>query len=243
MESMGLNPNHQTQNNQAHNLVEQNFSQTLNSVRALYYDFFAGFFLFELLPKREELFLKQIDILSQSPIGSEDSARFAMLKSYLQQTDTQSLVREYSQTFNLPFATKNLPAFVGGRKGQRANVPNPQVFLYLSHYKNGCLNGEALLEVKRLVKQTHFRLNSKEFKESEDHFGFLLLLMRYLLQDSAESTDSSHTSEALSRQIFTECIKPMGAEIAEILSMREDLACYSLVGALLASFLQLEEYA
>ncbi|MDD7567027.1 MAG: hypothetical protein PUJ79_01270, partial [Helicobacter sp.] len=113
----------------------QDFTQTLNLARSLYYDFFAGFFLFELLAKRKELILRQISILSQNPIGIEDSTHFAMLQAHLQSTSIDSVMREYTQTFNLPFATKNLPKFAGGRKGMRANIPNPQVFLYLSHYK------------------------------------------------------------------------------------------------------------
>ncbi|MCI6218126.1 MAG: molecular chaperone TorD family protein [Helicobacter sp.] len=217
----------------------QDFTQTLNLARSLYYDFFAGFFLFELLVKRKDLILRQISILSQHPIGIEDSARFAMLQSYLQDTTMDSVIREYTQTFNLPFATKNLPKFTGGKKGMHANIPNPQVFLYLSHYKDGCLNGESLIEVKKFIKQTHFRLNAKEFKESEDHLGFLLLLMRHLLQDSSKYAKNSQT---LSREIFHQCILPMGVDIAKALQDRE-LACYGLVGALFESFLHLEQHA
>ena len=209
--------------------------------RALYYDFFAGFFLYELVGERKNLFLQQIDILATSPITESDSESFAMLKAYLLKADSNELLREYTQTFNLPFSTHFLPqadtsSTQHGKKSKRPKIPNPQIFLYLSHYLEGCLNGESLLKAKALVKKTHFRLNAQEFKETEEHFGFLLLLMRHLLQD----LDKLAENEQLTRELFTQAIAPMGLAIAEALAKREDLVCYHLVGLLLGSFLALE---
>ena len=41
----------------AHNVLE-----SIANARALYYDFFAGLFLYELLCKREETLIKQVEI-------------------------------------------------------------------------------------------------------------------------------------------------------------------------------------
>ena len=160
-------------------------ANALYQARALYYDFFAGFFLYELVGARKDLFLEQIDILATSPINESDGEYFAMLRAYIAKSDSKEILREYTQTFNLPFSAQNLPtqerSKQGGKKSKKPKIPNPQIFLYLSHYLEGCLNGESLLRVRTLVKKTHFRLNTQEFKESEEHFGFLLLLMRHLL--------------------------------------------------------------
>ncbi|MDD7345588.1 molecular chaperone [Helicobacter sp.] len=221
--------------------------------RALYYDFFAGFFLYELVGERKNLFLQQIDILATSPITESDSESFAMLKAYLLKADSNELLREYTQTFNLPFSTHFLPqadtsSTQHSKKSKRPKIPNPQIFLYLSHYLEGCLNGESLLKAKALVKKTHFRLNAQEFKETEEHFGFLLLLMRHILTDSQDSY--THTTnerynaqkDTLLKEIFTQAIAPMGFPIAKALGAREDLVCYHLVGLLLESFLTLEQH-
>ncbi|WP_394994568.1 molecular chaperone TorD family protein [uncultured Helicobacter sp.] len=215
-------------------------ANALYQARALYYDFFAGFFLYELVGVRKDLFLEQIDILATSPINESDGEYFAMLRAYIAKSDSKEILREYTQTFNLPFSAQNLPtqerSKQGGKKSKKPKIPNPQIFLYLSHYLEGCLNGESLLRVRTLVKKTHFRLNTQEFKESEEHFGFLLLLMRHLLQD----LDKLAENEQLTRELFTQAIAPMGLAIAEALAKREDLVCYHLVGLLLGSFLALE---
>ena len=215
-------------------------ANALHQARALYYDFFAGFFLYELVGARKDLFLEQIDILATSPINESDDEYFAMLRAYIAKSDSKEILREYTQTFNLPFSAQELPtqelSKQGGKKSKKPKIPNPQIFLYLSHYLEGCLNGESLLRVRTLVKKTHFRLNTQEFKESEEHFGFLLLLMRHLLQD----LDKLAENEQLIRELFTQAIAPMGLAIAEALAKREDLVCYHLVGLLLGSFLALE---
>ena len=235
----------------------------LNQARALYYDFFAGFFLFELLDSRFDLFQKQMDILAISPLDSADLAHFTALKSYLKNASLADLKREYSQTFDIPFGAS------GGDKSKKPKshdshkirddldesaeferlhktlnaLPKGQIFLYLSHYVEGCLNGASLLKAKQLVKQTPFRLNSEGFKESEEHFGFLLLFMRYLLrdlQDSRESSADSHES-IKPNDFFNECLRPMASIIADLLIKRDDLQCYYHIGAILAHFIALEE--
>ncbi|MGX2981580.1 TorD/DmsD family molecular chaperone [Helicobacter sp. 23-1045] len=236
----------------------------LNQARALYYDFFAGFFLFELLDSRFDLFQKQIDILAISPLNEADLAHFTALKSYLKNTSLADLKREYSQTFDIPFgasggnlANKNAESknaessadFDESAEFERLHktlnaLPKGQIFLYLSHYVEGCLNGASLLKAKQLVKQTRFRLNSDGFKESEEHFGFLLLFMRYLLQDSCENTNllkSSADSSVNPNAFFNECLRPMASIIADLLIKRDDLPCYYHIGAILAHFIALEE--
>ncbi len=240
--------------------------QQFNLARALYYDFFAGFFLYELLDSRFDLFIKQIEILALAPLNDADLAHFSALKRYLSSANLQSIKREYTQGFNLPFCANasdsvessdsNVESSADssdssadfaekGKRKKRKAPPNPQIFLYLSHYVEGCLNGVSLLKAKQLVKQTRFRLNREGFKESEEHFGFLLLFMRYLLQESRESKesrDSCTDSRGVNpRDFFNECLRPMGSKIADLLAAREDMPCYKEVGALLKNFITLEE--
>lgn len=247
-----------------------NQNSALNQARALYYDFFAGFFVFELLDSRKDLFEKQIDILAQSPIDSADLAVFSALKDYIAKADLAMIKREYSQTFDIPFGAKPEADYKDSKNpsGEAdeavefeklhktlASLPKGQIFLYLSHYTEGCLNGASLLKVRQIIKQTRFRLNKDGFKESEEHFGFLLLFMRYLLRDSAvdsgeSNVDSCESSANLgessanpisANDFFNECLRPMASKIADSLSKRDDLQCYQKVGFLLKNFIKLEE--
>ena len=249
--------------------TSQNFA--LNQARALYYDFFAGFFVFELLGTRKDLFERQIEILADCPLDSADGEHFSALQNYLKRSNLDDMKREYSQTFDIPFGAKPeadyAPKNADSEDEAKAfetlhktlqNLPKGQIFLYLSHYTEGCLNGESLLKVKQLVKQTHFRLNKDGFKESEEHFGFLLLFMSYLLRDSAESNVDSAESNADSAEsnadstesnanpisandFFNKCLRPMASKIADLLAKRDDLHCYQKVGILLKRFIALEE--
>lgn len=253
--------------------AESRQNSALNQARALYYDFFAGFFVFELLDSRKDLFEKQIDILAQSPIDSADLAHFSALKNYIVKTDLAIIKREYSQTFDIPFGAKPEVDYKKRADSKKSSgesdeavafeklhktlksLPKGQIFLYLSHYTEGCLNGASLLKVRQIVKQTRFRLNKDGFKESEEHFGFLLLFMRYLLRDSAvnlgesnanfgESSKDSGESSAnpiSANDFFNECLRPMASKIADLLSKRDDLHCYQKVGFLLKNFIKLEE--
>lgn len=243
--------------------IEANQNSALNQARALYYDFFAGFFVFELLEGRFEIFNKQIEILSSYPLDSADDKHFSALLGYLKCASLAEIKREYSQTFDIPFGAKggNLAdrnAESGAEssldksdnesftpqealefeklKNTLTSLPKGQIFLYLSHYNEGCLNGASLLKAKQLVKQTRFRLNSESYKESEEHFGFLLLFMSYLLRESAESISAESSNE-----FFNECLRPMASTIADLLIRRDDLQCYQKVGFLLKNFIKLEE--
>lgn len=248
--------------------IEANQNSALNQARALYYDFFAGFFVFELLDSRFEIFNKQIEILSSYPLDSADDKHFSALLGYLKRASLVEIKREYSQTFDIPFGAKggNLAdksaessaesAFAESSldksdnesftpqealefeklKNTLTSLPKGQIFLYLSHYNEGCLNGASLLKAKQLVKQTRFRLNSESYKESEEHFGFLLLFMSYLLRESAESINAESSNE-----FFNECLRPMASTIADLLIKRDDLQCYQRVGVLLKNFITIEE--
>lgn len=211
----------------------------LSQARALYYDFFAGCFLYELLCERESVLLKQIKLLKQSPLNDSDSAHFDMLETQLKTQGIDSIIAEYTHTFLLPFAPPkdgDMPQESKRRKKGEVFYHNPQVMLYLSHYEEGCLNGSALLKARRLTKQSSFRLNASQCKESEEHLGFLCLLMRYLLC-------SSHKEDiALVAQIADELVVPLGDFVTDTLIKRDDVVHYAHIAMLLRSFLSVERY-
>lgn len=205
------------------------------SARALYYDFFAGLFLYELLENRATLLLEQIRILKSNPFSESDKLHFELLENTLENGGIREIVQEYTQSFLLPFIppVSNTPLPKRAKHSKKEGVGG-QIMLYLSHYEEGCLNGKALLRARELVRQSSFRLNKKECKESEEHLGVLLLLMRHLLL-SQESID-----EMLVGEVVRELVLPLGDCVARALLEREDLRFYPSIGALFQSFLEVE---
>ncbi|TLD81817.1 hypothetical protein LS68_001985 [Helicobacter sp. MIT 05-5293] len=212
----------------------QDSKKSVANARALYYDFFAGFFLYELLSERTDVILEQIKILKSNPLDEKDLIYFENLEKEISNFGVENIMQEYTRTFLLPFAIPNEHSPMPARsKGQVRE--NPQIMLYLSHYIEGCLNGSGLLKARTLIKQTNFRLNAETFKESEEHFGFLLLLMRYLLL-----SNDKEDNDALN-EVLKELVLPLGEYVATALLQKEDLHYYSSVGNLLRSFLIVEQ--
>ncbi|MCX2717324.1 molecular chaperone TorD family protein [Helicobacter sp. MIT 21-1697] len=209
--------------------------ESVANARALYYDFFAGLFLYELLSERSNVLLKQVKILKENILDERDSVHFELLESELERKGIEQILREYTHTFILPFAVPqdNVPLPQKNKK-EKKEMSNSQIMLYLSHYLEGHLNGKALLQARTLTKQSTFRLNTQECKESEEHLGFLLLLMRYLLLSPNEG------DRALSVQVVNELVIPLGDFVVDALIQREDLSYYASVGYLLQSFLNVE---
>ncbi|BDB66442.1 hypothetical protein Hc94105_0634 [Helicobacter cinaedi] len=222
--------------------MPQNNVESLAKARALYYDFFAGLFLYELLSERGSVLLEQIRILKENSLNESDKVHFELLESEITHKGIKGLLDEYTRTFILPFDTPLPNTPMPQRKRRDSNEMESnihsqsvgRVMLYLSHYTEGCLNGKSLLKARGLTKQSTFRLNSKECKESEEHLGFLLLLMRHLLLSNDENDKS------LSIEVANELVLPLGEYVSKALQQREDLSYYASVGELLKSFLQVE---
>ncbi|WP_300733465.1 molecular chaperone TorD family protein [uncultured Helicobacter sp.] len=214
----------------AHNVLE-----SIANARALYYDFFAGLFLYELLCKREETLIKQVEILKTHILSENDDTHFEVLANALKTQGIKHIIEEYTTTFILPFTLpSDTDAMPRRRKKGEVFYHNTQIMLYLSHYWEGCLNGKALLKSRELIKQSTFRLDTQGCKESEEHLGFLLLLMRHLVC-SQHSED-----EKVSWQVLRELVIPLGDFVIEVLQKRENLLYYTHIASLLQSFLNVE---
>ena len=213
-------------------------SKTVDNARALYYDFLSRFFTYDLLKDSREILQNQIEFLSQQALLSEDEVAFLALKNELEKNGVENVLSEYTGHFMLPFATKeSIPESIskkgdGQNKKKKSIRKNPQIMLYLSCYlgNDSGISAEGLLLAKSKVRKSKVRLDSSGFKESEEHFGFLLFFMRYLIQNGEEN---------LSIELFDECIKPMYRGIADGVALRDE-CIYSHVCKIMSSFLELE---
>lgn len=186
-------------------------THNLKNARLLYYDFFYGLFVFELLDGRVELVKKQLDILKNAPLDDASEASIGLLRQELEENGIKNIKEEFSRLFALPFGEK-------------------QVGMHLSHYYENCIGAESLLKMRSLLKKSDVRVETSEFKESEEHLGFLFGFMRYLVEN--EDTE-------LSKEVFL-FIK--GAYIGLIGEIRErqDAKYYLALVNILEGFMSFE---
>lgn len=186
--------------------------ENIQHARNLYYDFFNGFFVFELIEGRLKTSKQQILILKQSLLEESLQANLDYLQEEIENNGMQGFREEHTQMFALPF---------GGK----------QVGIHLSHYYDNCIGGESLLTMRSLIKQSDIRLNRESFKDTEEHIGFLFGLMRYLIQNNQDS---------LAKEVFLFCHNAF-LGLCKELKERGDCKLYLHLALLLESFLRFEK--
>ncbi|PAF48654.1 hypothetical protein BKH41_05130 [Helicobacter sp. 12S02232-10] len=184
--------------------------------RILYYDFFSGLFLFELLKNRQELLKKQISILKNFALKESDLENFLFLENELLKNGIKNFLSEFTLLFSLPFS----------------NEEKKPVYLYISHYQENCIGGKSLVAVKEIIKKSHYFLNDELLKESEENLGFLFVAMRRFLEEKEID---------LAKELFIQCIYPIKNPICKAIAQRKDCFLYTRINDILEEFLNLEE--
>lgn len=192
-------------------MLSESEQTNLIHARMLYYDFFNGFLVFEMLDERAELAQKQIEILLNEPLNDTAKNAMSLLQNELKTHGVANFKDEFSRLFALPFGAK-------------------QVGIHLSHFYHHCIGGESLLQMRQLVKQSDVRVQSESFKETEEHLGFICGFMRHLLEIG---------NAQLAKDVFALSKDAFLGFIAEI-EAREDAKLYVAIAQILQSFIQFE---
>ena len=82
---------------------QNNQNEAIERARILYYDFFAGLFLYDLLINRKDLLLEQVKILKTQPLNDGDLVFFEALENEIQTNGIKNILFEYTRFFMLPF--------------------------------------------------------------------------------------------------------------------------------------------
>jgi len=187
--------------------------ETINKARAIFYDFFAGLFLHDLLTEREVLLKTQLESLGTSPLDDASEKGFARLSAELKEHGIVVILDEFNDVFALPMSGEI-------------------VLPYISHYKENRLNGDILVDIRQTIKELPVRANSTHFRETEDHLGFLFLVMRYCIEEK--------TFEGPQKEIFMQYILPyVGRFIDDIIS-NPKADFYKDIATILGSFIHFE---
>lgn len=214
---------------------QNNQNEAIERARILYYDFFAGLFLYDLLINRKDLLLEQVKILKTQPLNDGDLVFFEALENEIQTNGIKNILFEYTRFFMLPFDVNenvSINRLAKKRdKNEKKEKSASQIILYLSYYLDGTIAGSGLSIAKEKVRKSKVRLNEKEFKENEEHIGFLFVFSKYLLQNNENS---------LQNEVFKDCIIPMKDKIIENINNQYLDSMYYNIANLMKSFLDFE---
>jgi len=187
--------------------------ENVNKARAIFYDFFAGLFLRDLLVERKMLLKTQLESLSVSPLDEDSEKSLKRLSDEVDAHETVVLLDEFDDLFMLVMAGE-------------------VVLPYVSHYKEARLNGDILVDIRQTIKELPVRANSEQFRETEDHLGFLFLVMRYCIEEK------KYTSTQ--KEIFSAYILPYVKGFIEDVSSNAKSDFYKDVAKVLKSFMEFE---
>lgn len=188
--------------------------ETINQARAIFYDFFAGLLLSDLLKGREALILEQLERLGIAPLDEEAEKSFAILAFELNhEGGFQKIADEFDDLFCIPMS-------------------GDVVLPYVSHYKQGCFNGDILVDIRQTIKELPIRANSEIFKETEDHLGFLFLVMRYCIEEK--------NFRASEKEICKMYLLPYMNQFIEDICTNPKSNLYKEIAVILKSFMEFE---
>ncbi len=194
-------------------MIEQkSLEHQIIQARILYYDFFAHFFLYELLEKHQTLLIKQTKLLMQYPLKESDIDAFETILQVLQE-DFPALMQEYTKLFLLSF--------------------EGDVSLYLSSYQEECIGGKSLVSIRQDLKECSLMLNLELCKEYEDHLALLCLFNKYLLRENQGKKANAiyaHYIHPMKDALIASLFKTQGiyacvARVFESFCMLEDSIC------------------
>jgi TorA maturation chaperone TorD len=195
--------------------VENN--QTIHKARALYYNFFANFFV--LSPKIENYFelLRLLNILKDSALDDISQEALNNISNLLDKNSNAVLVQEFDDIFYNPI--------------------NKKIRLTASYYNEGVESGKKRIEMIDFVAKTKLRRDEKNFYEYEDSVGFIFSFMAELSNLLANGEKIyENTVHCVFAQILNDFIDDFAKEIYEY----DKAKIYKELMVVLHSFIEFE---
>ena len=135
-------------------------NQIINKARALYYNFFANFFVVS--PKSENYFelIKLLNILKENPLDESSAEALTNISKLLDSSSNVALLQEFDDLFHNPL--------------------NEKIRQTASFYDEGVESGKKRVEMIEFISKTKLRRDEKNYYEYEDSVGFIFSLMAEL---------------------------------------------------------------
>ena len=171
-------------------------NQTINKARALYYNFFANFFV--LSSKSENYFelIRLLNILKENPLDESSSEALNNISNLLDSSSNVALIKEFDDLFHNPL--------------------NKKIRQTASFYDEGVESGKKRVEMIDFVAKTKLRRDENSYFEYEDSVGFIFSLMAEWSDILANGQkEYENTVHCIFAQILNEFIDEFAKDIYE----------------------------
>lgn len=171
-------------------------NQIINKARALYYNFFANFFVVS--PKSENYFelIKLLNILKENPLDKSSAEALTNISKLLDSSSNVALLQEFDDLFHNPL--------------------NEKIRQTASFYDEGVESGKKRVEMIEFISKTKLRRDEKNYYEYEDSVGFIFSLMAELSDILANGQkEYGNTVHCIFAQILNEFIDEFAKDIYE----------------------------
>lgn len=171
-------------------------NQTINKARALYYNFFANFFV--LSSKSENYFelIRLLNILKENPLDESSAEALNNISKLLDSSSNVALLKEFDDLFHNPL--------------------NKKIRQTASFYDEGVESGKKRVEMIDFVAKTKLRRDENSYFEYEDSVGFIFSLMAELSDLLANGQkEYENTVHCIFAQILNDFIDEFAKDIYE----------------------------
>ena len=193
------------------------YNQDIYRARALYYSFFANFFVIGAKIENYFELLSLLNILKDNALDEESQKALEKIYEMLDKTSNQSLIEEFDDIFYNP----------NGKK----------IRLTASYYSEGVESGKKRVEMIGFVAKTKLRRDEKNFHEYEDSIGFILSFMAELSNLLANGEEAY---ENISHCVFSQILNEFVDEFAKEIYEYENYKIYKELMIALHSFIEFE---
>ena len=192
-------------------------NQTINKARALYYNFFANFFV--LSSKSENYFelIRLLNILKENPLDESSADALNNISNLLDSSSNVDLIKEFDDLFHNPL--------------------NKKIRQTASFYDEGVESGKKRVEMIDFVAKTKLRRDENSYFEYEDSVGFIFSLMaelsNFLANDQKEYENTVHC-------IFAQILNGFIDDFAKDIYEHDKSNIYKELMVILHSFVEFE---
>jgi TorA maturation chaperone TorD len=165
------------------------------------------------------MLVSSVEILLQSPIDEQSEKSLTKIQRRLNKGGFAALKEESDRVFYSPTSTF---------------VP-----MTASYYVEQRDDGSKRLEMIQYVAESHFRRNSAEYKEHEDHIEFIFRFLQKLIMEELNGDASSHQ---LAKKIFANVLNEIIDEFSVNLFEHEKSVLFKQVALTLRSFIDFERF-
>ena len=192
-------------------------NQTIHKARALYYNFFANFFV--LSPKMENYFelLRLLNILKDSALDDSSQSALNNISNLLDKDSNTALVQEFDDLFY--------------------NPTNKKIRLTASFYNEGVESGKKRVEMLDFVAKTKLRRDEKNFYEYEDSVGFIF---SFIAELSNLIANGEKIYENTVHCVFAEILNGFVDDFAKEIYEYDKAKIYKELMVVLHSFIEFE---